>query len=97
MTNDQLRLADFDYHLPRKLIAQSPAVPRSSSSLMVLDGSEIEHRKFYNVVDFLEKGDVLVVNNSKVLPVRLFGKKSTGGRVECLIVKREGREAQCLL
>jgi S-adenosylmethionine:tRNA ribosyltransferase-isomerase len=92
-----MKLTDFDYPLPKKLIAQSPAVPRSSSSLMVVNGRGIEHRRFYNLVDYLEKGDVLVVNNSKVLPARLFGRKKTGGKVDCLIVKREGKGAICLL
>lgn len=91
------RLQDFDYLLPNELIAQSPMVPRNASSLMVLNKGEIEHRKFYNISDYLEAGDVLVVNNSKVLPARLLGKKSTGGRVDCLLVKSEGNEALCLL
>lgn len=91
------KLVDFDYHLPKKLIAQSPIVPRNSSSLMVLNGRGVEHRKFYNLVDYLEEGDVLVVNESRVLPARLFGRKKTGGKVDCLIVKREGKEALCLL
>jgi S-adenosylmethionine:tRNA ribosyltransferase-isomerase len=91
------RLQDFDYLLPNELIAQSPMVPRNASSLMVLNDSEIEHRKFYNITDHLKSGDVLVVNDSKVLPARLFGKKSTGGKVDCLLVKSEGNEALCLL
>lgn len=92
-----MNLADFDYLLPTNLIAQSPIVPRSSSSLMVLSGREIEHRKFHNLVDYLEEGDVLVVNDSRVLPARLGGRKKSGGRVDCLIVKIDGREALCLL
>ena len=90
-------LEDFDYHLPKKLIAQSPTVPRNSSSLMVLNRREIEHRKFYSLIDYLEKGDVVVVNDSRVLPARIFGRKKTGGKVDCLIVEREGKEALCLL
>lgn len=92
-----MKLADFDYSLPKNLIAQSPAVPRSSSRLMVLSGVGIEHRKFYNFIDYLEAGDVLVVNDSRVLPARLSGRKKTGGKVDCLIVKREGNFALCLL
>jgi S-adenosylmethionine:tRNA ribosyltransferase-isomerase len=92
-----LKLEDFDYRLPKSLIAQSPMVPRNASNLMVLGGGEIEHRKFYGLVDYLEKGDVLVVNNSKVLPARLFGRKSTGGKVECLVVEISGKEGMCLL
>jgi len=92
-----MNLEDFDYHLPKKLIAQSPTVPRNSSSLMVLNGREIEHGKFYSLIDYLEKGDVVVVNDSRVLPARIFGRKKTGGKVDCLIVEREGKEALCLL
>ncbi len=92
-----LKLEDFDYRLPKGLIAQSPMAPRSASKLMVLGDDKIEHRKFYNIVDYLEKGDVLVVNDSKVLPARLFGKKSTGGKVECLVVEINGKDAACLL
>ena len=92
-----MKLEDFDYRLPKALIAQSPMVPRNASNLMVLGDGKIEHKKFYNIVDYLERGDVLVVNNSKVLPARLFGKKSTGGKVECLVVEISGKEATCLL
>lgn len=92
-----MNLEDFDYHLPKKLVAQSPKVPRDSSSLMVLNGGGIDHRKFYNLIDYFEKGDVVVVNDSKVLPARLFGRKRTGGKVDCLIVKRDGKAALCLL
>ncbi len=92
-----MKLDYFDYKLPKGLIAQSPMVPRSASSLMVLDGGQISHEKFYNFVEYLESGDVLVVNDSKVLPARLFGMKSTGGKVECLIVEKDGSNARCLL
>lgn len=92
-----LKLEDFDYRLPKRLIAQSPIVPRSSSRLMVLGDGKIEHRRFFNFVDYLERGDVLVVNDSKVLPARLSGRKGTGGVVECLVVEMDGSKALCLL
>lgn len=90
-------LSDFDYHLPKRLIAQSPREPRDSSLLMVLKDGGIKHKKFYDLPDYLVRGDVLVINNSKVLPARLLGKKKSGGAVDCLIVKQNGREALSLL
>lgn len=83
-----MKLQDFDYHLPKELIAQAPVEPRSSSRLMVLNGSKIEHKKFYELADYLRDGDVLVLNDSKVIPARILGKKKTGGRVEVLLVSK---------
>ena len=80
-----MRLNDFDYCLPKNLIAQKPISPRDHSRLLVLDkeSGEIEHKYFYNIIDYLEKGDVLVLNNSKVFPARLIGnKKETDGKIE---------------
>lgn len=82
-----MKLSDFDYELPKELIAQHPAEPRDSSRLMVL-GKEIEHRIFSDLPEYLEAGDVLVLNDTKVLRARIYGKKSTGGRVELLILKK---------
>ena len=85
-----MHLSDFDFNLPRELIAQKQAVPRDSSKLMVLNkkSGEIINRHFYNVVDFLKKGDILVVNNSKVFPARLLGTRAdTGGKAEIFLVK----------
>lgn len=85
-----MHLSDFDFNLPRELIAQKQAVPRDSSKLMVLNkkSGEIINRHFYNVVDFLKKDDILVVNNSKVFPARLLGTRAdTGGKVEIFLVK----------
>ena len=85
-----MKTKDFDYDLPQELIAQRPADRRENSRLMVLDRGRgsIEHMHFYDVVDHLEKGDCLVVNDSKVLPARLKGKKEpTGANVEFLLVK----------
>ena len=77
---------DYHYELPKELIAQEPAHPRSSSRLMVLS-SGIEHRVFSDLPQYLRKGDVLVINNTKVLPFRLSGRKTTGGRVEVTLLK----------
>ena len=80
-------LSDFDYDLPKELIAQQPAEPRDSSRLMVLNEG-IEHRRFRDIVEYLEAGDVLVMNDTKVLKARIFGKKSTGGRIEALVLRQ---------
>jgi S-adenosylmethionine:tRNA ribosyltransferase-isomerase len=91
-----MNLSDFDYTLPKDRIAQSPAEPRSSCRLMVL-GDRIEHKRFYEIVDYFKEGDILVVNDSKVVPAKLVGRKETGGRVECLLVERRGEEGTCLI
>ena len=86
-----MKTSDFYYNLPQELIAQTPAMPRDSSRLLVYhrNTKEIEHKHFYDIVDFLRKGDVLVVNNTKVLPARIYGtKEKTGGHVEFLLLKR---------
>lgn len=86
-------LNTFDYNLPKKLIAQEPMRPRDYSRLLVVDvlKDKIEHKHFYDIVDFLKSGDVLVVNNSKVFPARLFGKKDSGGKVEIFLLKDKGK------
>ncbi|MBI4115663.1 MAG: tRNA preQ1(34) S-adenosylmethionine ribosyltransferase-isomerase QueA [Candidatus Omnitrophica bacterium] len=83
-----LTLNDFDYELPRELIAPYPTPKRSEARLMVLDreNGRIEHRIFKDVTDYLREGDLLVLNNTRVLPARLFGKRRTGGRVEVLVL-----------
>ena len=86
-----MRTSDFWYDLPQELIAQHPVEPRDSSRLLVYDRQTktIEHRHFFDIVRYLRKGDVLVVNNTKVLPVRIYGaKEHTGGKVELLLLKR---------
>ncbi|UCE73118.1 MAG: S-adenosylmethionine:tRNA ribosyltransferase-isomerase, partial [Methanomassiliicoccales archaeon] len=80
-----MQLADFDYSLPKHLIAQRPAEPRDSSKLMVVRNHKIEHKTFLDLVDYLGKGDVLVLNDSKVVPARLFGTKKTGGKIEAVM------------
>lgn len=87
-----LTLQDFDYALPRDLIAPYPQRKRSEARLLVLDrkSRQIEHRIFRDLTDFLQAGDLLVLNNTKVLPARIFGRKATGGRVEALLLKSLG-------
>lgn len=83
--------SDFYYDLPERLIAQTPAEPRDSSRLMVTnrETGEITHDRFYNICDYLQKGDLLVMNDSKVFPARLYGtKRGTGAAVELLLLKR---------
>ncbi|MCO7121144.1 tRNA preQ1(34) S-adenosylmethionine ribosyltransferase-isomerase QueA [Ihubacter massiliensis] len=86
-----MHINEFDYHLPQELIAQKPADKRDCSRLMVLnrENDTIEHRHFYDILEYLLPGDCLVLNNSKVLPARLFGtKEETGAKVEFLLTKR---------
>lgn len=80
-----MRLSDFDYHLPDELIAQFPTTERGASRLLHLDGTRLTDRMFADLPDWIEPGDVLVFNDTRVLKARLFGKKSTGGQVEILI------------
>ena len=86
-----MHINDFDYELPKELIAQSPAEKRDCSRLMVVDREtgEVAHKHFYDILEYLGPGDCLVLNNSKVLPARLFGvKEGTGAKVEFLLTKR---------
>lgn len=94
-----MELSQFDFNLPEELIAQHPSDIRDKSRLLVLhkNTGEIEHRHFYDIIDYLKAGDVLVRNNSKVIPARLFGiKEETGARVEVLILKMDGDICECL-
>lgn len=85
-----MRLEDFDYELPREAIAQSPVHPRDRAKLMVIhrDTKEIEDKIFYEIVDYLNAGDLLIVNETKVIRARLIGKKPTGARVEIFLLKK---------
>ena len=85
-----LKKSDFFYNLPEELIAQTPAEPRDSSRLLVYNRAtdKVEHRIFHDIKDYLKKGDVLVVNNTKVLPARIYAHTEHGGRVEVLLLKR---------
>lgn len=83
-----LRLSAYSYDLPTERIAQNPVTPRDRSKLLVIDGPDThQHRHFYDLADWLRPGDLLVLNNTKVIPARLFGQKSTGGAAELLLIE----------
>ena len=87
-----MRTDDFDYHLPPELIAQTPVEPRDASRLLVLDRANggVEHRRFTDILELIPANAVLVLNHSRVIPARLYGRrKDTGGRVELLLLRRE--------
>ena len=96
-----MRLDDFDYYLPEELIAQSPLEQRDGCRLMVLDRREktVEHRHFYDILDYVNPGDCLVLNDSRVIPARMYGlKKGTGAHIELLLIKRiEGDRWECMV
>ena len=90
-----MKLTDFSYELPKELIAQHPAEPRDHARLMLYDKKTgaVEHKHFYDLVDELQAGDVLVFNDSKVIPARLYGKRvPTGGKVEVLLLTPVGED-----
>ena len=94
-----MKTHDFYYDLPEELIAQTPLERRDGSRLMVLDRQtgEIEHKHFYDIVDYLRPGDCLVMNDSRVLPARLLGRRPTGGAVEVLLLRDLGdKKWECL-
>jgi S-adenosylmethionine:tRNA ribosyltransferase-isomerase len=95
-----MKVSDFDFYLPEELIAQHPLEKRDSSRLMVLNKKtgEIKHKHFHDIVDYLNKGDTIVLNNTRVMPARLIGEKvETGGKIEFLLLKRlEGDRWECL-
>ena len=95
-----MRTDDFDFYLPEELIAQVPLNNRPSSRLLVLNRSTqtYEDKHFYDIVDYFKPGDVLVRNNTRVIPARLFGtKEGTGAHVELLLLKQEGDIWECLV
>ena len=85
-----MKTSDFDYSLPESSIAQTPAEPRDSSRLLVLhrETGEVEHRIFQDIGDYLRSGDLLVLNQTRVIPARIYARKETGGRVELLLLRR---------
>ena len=94
-----LKTHDFYYDLPEKLIAQTPLEKRDASRLMTLDRvtGDVEHRHFYDIIDYLNPGDCLVMNDSRVLPARLLGHRPTGGAVEVLLLRDMGDKCwECL-
>ncbi|MBU2561967.1 MAG: tRNA preQ1(34) S-adenosylmethionine ribosyltransferase-isomerase QueA [Nanoarchaeota archaeon] len=91
-----MKLSDFDYRLPKELIAQEPIEPRDASRLIVVKGKDIEHKTFKDVLNYLEKDDVIVLNDTKVEPVKLVGRKTTGSPAEFLVSKRlDERKYEC--
>lgn len=96
-----MKLKDFDFNLPEELIAQTPLEKRDDSKLLVVnkENSEVSHKKFYNILDYLEKGDTLVLNNTRVMPARLFGEKQdTNATIELLLLKNiEKNDWECLV
>lgn len=95
-----MKVNDFDYHLPPELIAQQPSEKRDHSKMMVINRARqsIENKYFYNIIDHLKEGDLLVVNNTKVIPARIFGKKETGANIEVFLIRNvENNIWECLL
>ena len=93
-------MSEFDYELPEELIAQMPADKRENSRMMVLnrENQTIEHKHFYDIVDLLDENTLLVLNNTKVLPARLYGTKETGAKIEVFLLEsKSGKEWSCLI
>lgn len=86
-----MKTSQFDYHLPGRLIAQTPVEPRDRSRLLIVDRKHdrVEHSFFYRIGDYLHPGDLLVVNRTRVIPARIFAKKPSGGKVEILLLRKE--------
>ena len=94
-----MKTDDFDYYLPQELIAQTPLEKRDESRLMVLDKEtgDVEHKKFFDIIDYLNPGDALVINDTKVIPARIIGEKiDTGAVIELLLLKDLGDVWECL-
>jgi S-adenosylmethionine:tRNA ribosyltransferase-isomerase len=90
-----MKVEDYEFHLPEELIAQTPLLERTKSRLMVLnrESGAMEHKHFYDIIDYLNEGDCLVLNDTRVLPARLYGmKEDTGAKVEVLLLKEEGED-----
>lgn len=94
MSEELFDLERYDYDLPDELIAQEPVEPRDNCRLMVLNRrtKSIEHKIFKDIGDYLEPGDLLVLNNTKVIPARLYGRKETGAHIEVLLLEKDGSE-----
>ena len=93
-------MSEFDYELPEELIAQMPADKRENSRMLVLnrENQTIEHKHFYDIVDLLDENTLLVLNNTKVLPARLYGTKETGAKIEVFLLEsKSGKEWSCLI
>lgn len=87
-------VSDFDYTLPEELIAQTPSDKRDECKMMVLDKTtqQIEHKHFFDIIDYLDENCILVLNNTKVIPARLFGHKDTGALIEIFLLKDKGEK-----
>lgn len=97
-----MKLSDFDYNLPKELIARAPINPRDHSRLLIYnrENKKIEHQKFYDIIDYLNPGDILFVNNSKVFSARLEAYKKTGGKIEIFLLKNIDKKKnnwECLI
>lgn len=95
-----MQLKEFDYNLPQNLIAQSPLKNRDSSKLMIVNKKtgDIKHETFHNIINYLNKGDTLVINDTKVIPARLIGQKETGAKIEILLLKEIEEDTwECLV
>jgi len=90
-----MNINEFDYELPKELIAQTPLEKRDDSRLLIMDKKtgELKHEVFYNIINYLQKGDVLVLNDTKVIPARIIGvKEETGAVIEILLLKELGED-----
>lgn len=96
-----MKTSDFDYELPKELIAQTPLADRTSSRMLVVhkNSGKLEHRHFFDIIDYLHSGDVIVRNNTRVIPARLYGtKEETGAHVEVLLLRQEPDDVwECLV
>lgn len=98
--NKLFNIANYNYSLPDRLIAQTPVRPRDHCRLLVLDknSGKIQHQHFYDLLKYLQPGDVLVFNDSKVIPARLHGKKETGGKIEVFLLEQQkSKQWECLV
>lgn len=89
---EKISINEYDYELPKELIAQTPSQKRDNCKMMVLDREDksIKHRHFYDITDYFDENDVLILNNTKVIPARLFGRKNTGAHIEVFLLKQIG-------
>jgi len=94
-----MKLSQFDYNLPKELIAQRPSEKRGDDRLLVVDKvkGDITEKKFTDIIDYFDKNDILVLNDTKVIPARLFGKRATGGKVEIFIIDKTKRPVEALV
>jgi S-adenosylmethionine:tRNA ribosyltransferase-isomerase len=94
-----MKLSEFSYDLPKELIAQYPPLERDTCRLMVLDRkkSSVEHKSFKSILHYFRKGDCLVLNDTKVIPARMFGKRATGGKVEIFLLEKKDPICEALL